>query len=143
MPFLTSAPAVTDLIHGVLETNKVALGLRGVWYSDQRLVPDYPAAMVQTLTKSRTYRALRQYELGFGVAITLLVGKVDSSEVNVKDTELLAEAVEDLLHTDKQFGGAVYDSFVSRIEPGRFLMPNSVMVKASRLTWVAESREVF
>jgi hypothetical protein len=142
MPLTKSLPIVTEAVKTLLDTNANTLGLLGVFYGDENLIPDYPAATVHGGTKRRVIATTRQYDIFMPVQVILYFGKVDNLRLNTKESELLAESVEDLLHSDRKMGGLVINSFVTRMEPGQ-LVRQSEVVKATRITWEGRSREVF
>lgn len=148
MPYTKSIPVVVQAIHDLLVANAVpAIVSRAqdIYYGEQRLIPQFPAIVVEALPKDRDYANTRQYGITFRVSILVLWGSVDSTaEVNRKEVDQKAEAIEDVLHSDKDLGGLLVRNtgHVVRIEP-RVALRGAPKMRASRLTWMGESREVF
>jgi hypothetical protein len=69
-------------------------------------------------------------------------GKIQSTEINKKESEELSELVEAKLHEDLTLGGLVIFGYISSIDPGVRLR-ESEMIRATRLTWDGLSREGF
>lgn len=142
MPYTKDETVITQALVDLLDASKVTLGLAAVYYGNQGLIPTFPSAECQTGPKNRTYRNTRQYTVAFSVDITVMFGKVQSAEINIKGTEELCEAIEDVLHEDKSLGDLVYDSYVRRIVPG-VVLRETEMIKAARINWIGESVETF
>lgn len=143
MAYITSIPEMVQKILNLISDNAAALGLQGVYYGDEDLIPKFPAVSVQGGRKNRTIATTRQFEVALTVQINIYFGKVQSSEINTKETEELAEAIEDLLHTNKTMDGSVVFGYVSRTDPGTARAPNGVMIKTSRMFWEGRAREMF
>ncbi len=134
------APVVTQKVADLLEANADYLGLKGVWYGDQELLPDFPCAVVESFTKQRDYATIRQYDITFRVGILVYVGEIQSSQITKKQSEELAEAVEDLMHENRTLDGMVIHGYVSSMNPGVASRAGK-MVRAVRLIFTAKSRE--
>lgn len=147
MPMTKRIDVVGQALVDLLEANWVEAAPDGsnVYYGEQRLVPEFPAIVVESLPKDRSYATTRQYEIVFGFSILVLWGKVDSdAETNRKELDAKVESIEDVLQANQEartLNGLVYTSYVRRIEP-RVSLRGAPKIKASRLTWLGESREV-
>lgn len=137
-----SSVAVTQAIIDLLVLHSPDLGLLEVHYGDQQILSKYPCAVVETYPKSRDLATTRQLDVTIRTGITIYYGKLQSTEITKKDTEAIAELVEDLLHNDPQLGGLVVFGYVSRTEPG-VSVRQGAMIRATRLVWEGRSREVF
>jgi hypothetical protein len=135
---------ITQKIHDVLDgakdtfTPKVA----AVYYGDQEKIPIFPAIAVEGGTKSRTLKATRTWAIGLEVTIYIHHGQVQSSEITRKETDSLAEQIEDVLHARLTMDGDVIFGFVNRADSG-VAMRDDVMLRTTRMTWGATSEERF
>jgi hypothetical protein len=114
-----------------------------VYYGPQNLIPTLPAIVVDPQPKTRDYATTHQFQIVFNVHIMLMWGHVENTaQENRMETDAKAELIEDILHSDKKFGGLLYTSLVTRIDP-RVTVRTSSKIKASRIQWQGESREAF
>jgi hypothetical protein len=124
----------------MLSTNAVALNLEDVFYGDQQRIPRTPAACVESGEKRRALKGAPRMTL---VDITTYVivyhYKLKSVQEIREDNDLLAEAIETLVHSDCKLGGYVIDSMVTSVESGYQMKGNSLF-RASRLTIEARSQ---
>lgn len=147
MALTKSIPVVVQSLVDLVQSSAVPSivdRVDDVYYGEQRLIPRFPAIVVEALPKDRGYANTRQYSITFGVSFLILWGSVDgTAEINRKEVDQKAEALEDILHTDKSLGGLLIRDTgrVTRIEP-RVNLRGAPKIRASRLTWMGESREV-
>ncbi len=133
---------MTQKVVDILEGESTRLGLKGVYFGDQELIPEYPAVTVEPGTKTRTIRALHEYELNLTTTIYLYHGKVQSSETTMKENTALAEELEDVLAEHRKMDGVIINSIVTRMDPG-IVRRNDVMRRVTRITLEALSKELF
>ena len=69
-------------------------------------------------------------------------GRVQSSEVSRKETDSLAEQLEDLLHAKLTMDENVIFGFVTLVDSG-VSTRGDVMLRTTRMTWEATSKERF
>jgi hypothetical protein len=136
------APVITQRIVDVLTESADELTLKGVFYGFQQLIPEFPAISVESGRKFRGGSSTHRFEIRFSVLMMLEHGKIQSTEINKKESEELSELVEAKLHEDLTLGGLVIFGYVSGIDPGVRLR-ESEMIRATRLTWDGLSREGF
>lgn len=129
-------------IKTILESNMDALGLRGVYYGDQDKIPHYPAVSVQSGGKDREQRSLHEWGLVLKATIFVHHGKVQSSEITLEEMDGLVEEIENVIHGNLTLNGTVIFGFVTSVEPGVFLR-DEVMVRSTRMSYEAQSKEVF
>lgn len=140
MAYTDKPSVVTQYVTDLLKTNKVALGLKDVWYGNQELTPNTPCASVESGQYSRELQGSQNATINhLRVEIILYVSKIGDTQVNLKQSEELAEAVMALLHLDLNMGGLVYYGFVTTISPGVVRKGNSLM-RATRISWQGESK---
>jgi hypothetical protein len=129
----------------MLRDGKEELELAEVWYGDQRLVPDFPVAIVEAGPKRREFNGTHRWDVQFTTTILVVFEEfTDLEEVTIKNQEH-ADAVERFLHKDDnhlRLGGLVIFGHVTRHDPG-VSYRGGVMRQASRLTHTANSREEF
>lgn len=152
MPLTKSSVDITQKIIDILSTpaNIAAIGYglkaESIYYGDQELTPDFPAIIVESFTKDRSLTApratTRQFQIDLSTNILILYGKVQSSEITKKDAEIIAERVEDVLHSNFTLDGLVVFGFVARVDPG-FTRRQSTMIRATRLIWAGRSKHTF
>jgi hypothetical protein len=135
-----SLVTVSKYIETMLSTNAVALNLDDVFYGDQQRIPRTPAACVESGEKRRTLKgAPRMTLVDITTYIIVYHYKLKSVQEIREDNDLLAEAIETLVHSDCKLGGYVIDSMVTSVESGYQMKGNSLF-RASRLTIEARSQ---
>jgi hypothetical protein len=135
-----SLVTVSKYIETMLSSNAVALNLEDVFYGDQQRIPRTPAACVESGEKRRTLKgAPRMTLVDITTYIIVYHYKLKSVQEIREDNDLLAEAIETLVHSDCKLGGYVIDSMVTSVESGYQMKGNSLF-RASRLTIEARSQ---
>lgn len=142
MPLTDKSTPVTQKMHDILEARKVPLGLADVYYGDQDQIPTFPAACVFSGPRTRRVTETGKPEVVISVTIIIYFGRIQSSELNIKRTEEISEAVEDELHKNRSMDGLVVHGYVTSVDPG-VALKNDVMIKATRITWEARSQKLF
>lgn len=140
-----SSLEVSQRIHTYLDEAKEELGIKRVYYGRTDLIPDYPAITVEPGTKQRSLElgSTHKFRIDFAVEIFLYFGKIsNTAEINFEENERLTELVEEKLHENFRLDGMVIFGFVTSIEPGTTLRSQE-MIKVSRITWEAQSRQLF
>lgn len=141
MPLTASTVIVTDYLFNLINTNKAALTLEAVYYGDQDRLPVTPVACVEPNEKARELKGVpRKTDVTIEVFIFVYHSEVQSTQVNRRDADLMAENIETLIHADRTLGGNVIHNFVTRVESGYARKSNTV-VRASRLTVQALSQQ--
>lgn len=139
MTFTDSLVTVVDAVTAKLESNVEALGLTDVFFGDQDLIPRSPAACVEPGTKERDLQgANRRTENTFTIYILVYHSEVRSPQSNRRDADVLAEAIETLLHQDATLSGLVRHCYVVKVESGYARKQNGVM-RSSRITFEASN----
>jgi hypothetical protein len=132
-----------SIIGPALETyvNTANLGLQKVWYGDDdELIPETPAVLIVPDGKERELTNTGHVTLNsFKFILTVFHSRLTSSNVTRKECDALAEALEDHLHENKRLNGLLLHSYVRLSEFG-VAARGTVMMKATRLTWVAQSQ---
>jgi hypothetical protein len=135
-----SLVTVSKYIETMLSSNAVALNLEDVFYGDQQRIPRTPAACVESGEKRRALKgAPRMTLVDITTYIIVYHYKLKSVQEIREDNDLLAEAIETLVHSDCKLGGYVIDSMVTSVESGYQMKGNSLF-RASRLTIEARSQ---
>lgn len=136
------APEITQRVVDVLTESQEELGLKAVYYGFQQLIPEYPAISVESGRKRRTLEGTHRFGVSFSVLMVLEHGAIRSTTVTKKESEELAQLVEDKLHEDFYLGGLVLFGYIASIEPG-IRARGEDMIRATRLAWEGLSREGF
>lgn len=133
-----------DYIYNLLDTNKVALGLAQVWYSDDEWSAPYPSAVLSAGGLSREPHATQTFRVVLQVSIYIMHANMSvDHKTRTREDLLFAEGVSDFLHTDKKLGGNVINGMVTSENPGVVNRPKGAAVVSTSLSWVAESRQAF
>lgn len=149
MTYTSSIPVLCGFLKDKLEANQVALGLIDIYYGDQARIPRTPAACVEPGGKDRTLNgAPRRTQVDVTIYILVYHAPLQSAETTREQDDLIAEAIETLIHADNYFKDLtnmadpdqVIDSMVRRIESG-YQMRANTMFRASRLTIEARVQE--
>jgi hypothetical protein len=129
-------------LQDLLETNKVALGVRDVFYGDQVRIPYSPAICVETGRKERALNgAPRRTEITLNVHLLVYHAPIEDGQVTRLQNDLLDEAIETLIHLEdnRTLGGLVVHGMVVAIEPGYQIKAGSTY-RASRIDYQATSQ---
>lgn len=144
MVLIDSYVSLAQIVEQKLTDNKTALGLKGIFYGDQRRIPYTPAACVEPMGKNRELQGLpRRTAVVLSCGIIVYLYNLGSPEdVRLADDEM-AESIETILHQDPQLVDSngdqqVIDSMVTSIESGYQQNGNSLF-RAARLTFEAHS----
>jgi hypothetical protein len=138
---------IAKYLEAWLKANKVALGLRAVYYGDQNLIPETPSVCVQPAELNRTLRGANwQVDNFIDVFIIVYHGEVQSKQVNQEECDARTVAIEAFLHTDHYLSNIGIDAqaplvtqgFVTNITPGTIRRDNKLQF-ASRLRYTAQS----
>lgn len=129
---------IVDLLrenwYGVTATDK------DIYYGDEPKYPRYPSVAVEAgphLSPLTQTGLQMQHE--FTIYILIIHAPITDQQTAKKDTDQRAEAVRDILHTDRRLGGLVIHGHVGEIEPG-FVTRGGEKLVASRLTWTGISK---
>lgn len=116
------------------------------YYGDQRLIPHFPAICCESVDKDRDlgpHASSHKWSITLRTHIIIYHEKIQSSQLTKKEDELLAEIVEDYLHTDLTLGNNIIFGYVTRVRPGVAVAPDRVMLRATRLEYEGKSRQTF
>lgn len=147
MPNTDSYVAICDYLLAKIVANKVTLGLStatdvtNTFYGDQDTLQFLPAVCIEPDTKRRAYNGVaRRTENNFEIGILIYEGKVADPQSNRRAADVLAEAVETLIHADPQLGGLVISSLVERVESGYQRKGANTVIRTARLTVTGKSQ---
>lgn len=145
MTTTSATSTITQALVDLMITNKTALGLKDVFYGDQNLIPKVPSLSVEPGARSREYTQTGlQTTVDLIEFIMIYHGGYRDVQVTKKATDVLAEAVEAVLHLNRtQIGTAdqlVVHSLVTSVEPG-FAERGKQIFVVHRLTWEALVKE--
>jgi hypothetical protein len=141
MPLTDSLKVFSEFLETLLETNKGTLGLADVYYGDQSRIPRTPTACIDPGEKFQELNgAPRRVMITFTTYILLYHNPVKGVETLTKESDGIAEAIENRIHLDVDMGGIVIDSLVRRIEYG-YQTRGNTLYRVSRLTVEGRSQE--
>lgn len=141
MPLTNSLVTLADTVVQMLQNNSSTLGLADVCYGDQQRIHVTPLACVEPDAKNTNLKgAPRTVDRIFTIYVLLYHAAVTSPQVNRRDADVTAEAVETLLNSDAQMGGLVIHSMVENLESG-YVTRNNTLFRASRITFRARSMD--
>jgi hypothetical protein len=125
-----------------MNANKVALGVVDVFYGDQRRIPRVPTVCVDPGQKNvEIVGAPRLVQNVFTIYIVLYHSQIVDNQINHKASDVLAQAVEDVIHADPTLTGLVAHSIVSSNESGYMNKDEGrTWFRGARLTITANSR---
>lgn len=144
MGLTASLVEVNQALLDKLLTNKVALGLADAFYGDQDLINSTPVACVESGHKINNLDEMavnRKLNIIFDTYIIIYASKVSSSEVNKKDSELFAEAIESFIHLDRTLGGLLIHCYITELVPG-YSNKNGSLYRSSKLTFHGISQAI-
>lgn len=139
---------IAERIISLLETNRVALGLKAIHYGDLSIIGTVPAVCVEparTLTEYNEtgLKVLNSFDVGVIVYHTGR-GGVEGSQ---RDADIVTREIRDVLNSDARpalqggttFAGLLMDGLVSQIEYGyRILLDESM--RANRIIFTGRSK---
>jgi len=133
---------IAQFLFDQLDDNKTPLGLTDVFYGDQEKIPRVPAVAVESGTKSREINGAPRRTLNTITAYLIIYhSKIDASvQVTRKEVDLLAEAVESLVHSNSTMDGLVIHSLVTEIQSGYSAKGKTDIYRSARLTVTATSQ---
>jgi hypothetical protein len=137
-----SLVVISDYLFNLLDVNKEDLGLEAVFYGDQEKFPVTPAACIEPDEKPRELKsAQRMTRVEFNVYVLLYYGKIESPQTNRRDSDILAERVEALIHSKRSLDGLVIHGMITSLTSG-YVVRDGSLLRASRLTYNAQSQEL-
>jgi hypothetical protein len=111
------------------------LPFEGVYYGDQDKIPTTPIVCIEPDDKSNVLNGVPRKTLTtVGLYLIVYVDKVQSPQLNRKESDEIVEQLEDFLHADPTMGGAAIHSLVDRIESGSSNKGNTIY-RAARITF--------
>lgn len=145
MALSTSYIEIAELLMTKLQNNSMALGLQGVFYGDQNLIPATPVVCVEPDGKDVTQiTGFRKIDYDVNIFLLVYHGAIGSIQLNRQNTDLLAESIETLIHADKGLlradgTASVIHCYITKIASGYVKKGNSTL-RASRLTFLAKTQ---
>lgn len=136
----SSLYAFVDYTYNLLVTNKSSLGLQGVFYGDQNLIPASPIACVEPDTSvSVLASAQRRVENNFRVYVLVYSAFVESPDLNRRDADQRAEAIKAVLNADALAGGLVTHCMVEEVASG-YAQKAGAIYRSSRILFTGKSK---
>ncbi|HVI77449.1 MAG TPA: hypothetical protein VM715_04685 [Candidatus Acidoferrum sp.] len=128
---------VAKYLVGILDAAKTSLGVKDVFYGDQSLLPNVPAACVEPEPMSQEFVGVPfRMERRIRENIYVYYSRLGNRAQGRMDGEALSIAVADFLQLaeHRQAGGLVIHSFITTYTPGYRAQGGHVFY-ATRLTW--------
>lgn len=139
MPLTDNVDVFTTYVVNLLKLHQTSLGLKFVFYGDQRKIPAVPVVCVVPSPKSRQYHgAPRRTQNRLEVMVLIYHALLADTQVTEQQCIQFAEAVEDILHADAQCNNLMVGSLVELMEPGYTTRAGS-LYRATRLTFAGTS----
>src|SRR5262245_55632309 len=88
---------VADKLVDLINENLSLLDVKRAYWGDQKLIPEYPAVVIETLPKIRNIVQTHQFEIEHHLSLLIYHGQIGSTELTRREVEQLSEAVEELL----------------------------------------------
>lgn len=131
-------------IKGIIEANKVTLGLDDVLYGNHTFIPRASAAVIIALGKRRELagvsapggRTLNQLI----VSVDLHYSKVGDESAMRQAADAKGTAVETLLHTDTTIGGIIIHGFVTEVDRGETTFANNSMFRTVHMVFMGQTK---
>lgn len=139
---------VAQRIKDLITANKVPLTIDAIWYGDQSQVPNGRTVCIEPVTVNRVMSgAPDMVQNNFVVVVIVYLEKVGELQALRTECNVLAEAIEDLLHSHLDLddnahtanSDIVVHGFVSENLSGYAYKQNR-LVRSSRLTWTGISK---
>ena len=131
---------IATYLHDLVVANQATLGLADVFWGDQDRIPRTPAVAIEPDSKSRMLDgAPRRTLVEARVVLLVYHAKVQDIQVTRKQADQFAEAVETLIHTDKNLGGLVIHGMVTDLESG-YAYKSGTLFRTARLIYTATSK---
>jgi len=132
--------AVEDALELLLKENADDLGLLQITRGDDELLPKTPAINIIAENKTRELANTGMMVLNtFQFYFMVFHSNIRDQVATRRDCTLLAEAVEKVLHSDRQLGGLLIHSHVQSTSYG-VANRGSEMIRSNRLLWVGQSK---
>jgi hypothetical protein len=126
---------VATAIQTLLKGAAGGLGVQDVWYGEQTNIPRFPALTVDPAPVKSTLNGVpMMLRNDFTVYVYVYLAKIGDLQATRLACEQLAEAVRDVIHTDKTLGGNIIQGWVTEIEPG-FARKSGALLVADRITF--------
>jgi len=135
-----------DYIYNLLTAQKVALGLKSVWYADDEWAAPYPAAVLAPGGLLRVPYSTKTFQVALTITIFIMHANLSVDHRTRTRADLqTATDVSNLLHSDKSLGGNIISGtgFIASETPGVTNRPKGQNVISTSLVWNGESRQQF
>ena len=134
---------LAQYIFNLITTNKVSLSLDSVLYGEQNEITPGKTVVVTTGRKDRSLARVAFPGAGtlnrMIVIVTVYNNTVGDEASKSLETDLIAEAVEHLLHQNTTMGGNIIHGFVETWDPGVKFRSTS-MFRATQMMFVGQTK---
>lgn len=145
MTLASTYSEVANLLVTKLTNASNQLGLQGVYYGDQALLPATPIVCVEPDMKEVVeFSPFRKVDSMITIFIIVYTSAVESPQANRQDSDALAEKIEAFIHKDAQLlrpdlSASVIDCYITRVASG-YVKKGTSIIRASRLTFTARTQ---
>lgn len=138
----TNPQEVMDYIKALLENSSIEFKYIG--YGDERLLPNYPAVVVDSGPFTRELHGTHTFLLHFIVTLWVYHANLSAThQVRTQEELELVKQITALLHEDMKFGGNIVFGHVASEAPGIFQRPKGDRAVGTRMTWLGTTQERF
>jgi hypothetical protein len=146
--YFTEPEQVIEYLVNLLETNQETVGLKFVGWGQERLIPEYPAALVVPGQVQRNWHSTHKWELIFLSEIWIYHAKLsDSHHTRTRDDLRLAMAVKNVVHEDLRLsngaGPQCVMAWINAEDPAFIRRPPNDAVVGTRMEHTVLSQETF
>lgn len=134
---MTTLVQFADYYVSLFDSLKTTLNIDNVFFGDQTQIPGPRTVCVETnekqneLTRAASARAVKKT---FTIYIFVYCNRLADQHENRKESDILAEAVEDEISKRPRCGGLVNHTMVTLLESGYVTKPTNDVIAANRLT---------
>lgn len=148
MALSNSIVELSEYWYDKLIDNKSNLGLADVFYGDQEKIPSTPVVCVEPGYKTNLLdlgAMARKLNIEFNLSFLIYHSFITSPQENRRGADLLAEAVESMVHSDKQAGtqpnNLVIHGYCTSVESGYTTKGNSLL-RSCKVMYYAKSQVI-
>lgn len=133
---------ICDFLFNKVVDNKANLGLADVFYGDQDRLPSTPVVCVEPGIKRNLLRQAaggRMLDIVFELTLLSYHSFIQSPQENRRGADALAEAVEAVVHSDRQLGGRVIHGYCVDVQSG-YVNKSGSLVRSNKISYQATSQ---
>ena len=138
---------LTEAIVAVVTAGASSLEIANVYYGDEPLIPTFPSVTVEFSSLTREISETQRFTVQVDILLTIYHGMMQEPEVNTRQSQEIAEGVDNLLSVDRKLstvlgGKDIIFNFVTGMTPG-FVSRNRKVIRATRIVNRILTKEPF